>query len=82
MNEPTLTTHCPGPMDRRNFLQFGLAGFGALSLQGLMKVRAENAAKPKSERTAVILVWLPGGCSHIDTYDPKPEAPIEYRGPF
>ena len=82
MNEPTPTTHCPGPMDRRNFLQFGLAGFGALSLQGLMKVRAENAAKPKSERTAVILVWLPGGCSHIDTYDPKPEAPIEYRGPF
>ena len=41
--------------------------------------------RPRSslaERTAVILVWLRGGCSHLDTYDPKPDAPSEYRGPF
>ena len=35
-----------------------------------------------SERTAVIVVWLRGGASHLDTYDPKPDAPAEYRGPF
>ena len=28
------------------------------------------------------MVWLPGGCSQLDTYDPKPEASSEYRGPF
>src|SRR5262249_386954 len=33
-------------------------------------------------RTAVILVWCRGGMSHLDTFDPKPEAPTEYRGPF
>ena len=39
-------------------------------------------SKPNSEKTAVIMVWKPGGCSHIDTYDPKPNASSEYRGPF
>jgi len=63
-------------------MQFGLGAFGSLSLPGMLRLRAENALKSKSERTAVILVWLPGGCSHIDTYDPKPEASTEYRGPF
>jgi hypothetical protein len=57
---------------------------GSLTLPGLLRLRAE-AASPgtsASERTAVILVWLRGGCSHLDTYDPKPDAPSEYRGPF
>ena len=34
------------------------------------------------ERTAVIIVWLRGGCSHLDTYDPKPQAASDFRGPF
>lgn len=54
----------------------------ALSWPGLLRLRAENASKPKNERTAVIMVWLPGGLSHIDSYDPKPEIGSEYRGPF
>src|SRR5207248_5570447 len=33
-------------------------------------------------RTAVIVVWLRGGASHLETYDPKPDAPAEYRGPY
>ncbi|MDA7873734.1 DUF1501 domain-containing protein [Rhodopirellula sp.] len=75
--------HCPGPasLDRRGFMRFGLAGFTSLSLPGLLRLRAANpdaTKKPKS----VILVWKPGGCSHIDTYDPKPDAASEYRGPF
>jgi hypothetical protein len=73
---------CAGPMGRRGFMQIGIAGFASLGLPGLLKLRAENALKPASERTAVIMVWLPGGQSHIDTYDPKPEIGSEYRGPF
>lgn len=69
-------------MTRRGFMRIGLAGFGTLSLPGLLRLRAENAVKPAQERTAVILVWLIGGCSHLDTYDPKPEIGSEYRGPF
>ena len=62
----------------------GLAGFTSLSLPGLLRLRATAADPPatSSGKTAVIMVWKPGGCSHIDTYDPKPEASAEYRGPF
>ena len=63
-------------------MQVGLTGFASLSWPGLLKLRAENALKPKRERTAVIMVFLPGGQSHIDTYDPKPDIGSEYRGPF
>ena len=69
-------------MDRRGFMRIGLTGFASLGWPGLLKLRAENAAKPARERTAVILVWLRGGCSHLDTYDPKPDIGSEYRGPF
>jgi hypothetical protein len=51
-----------------------------------MRLRAASAAaenaSSKQTKTAVIMVWKPGGCSHIDTYDPKPQAGSEYRGPF
>jgi uncharacterized protein (DUF1501 family) len=65
---------------RREFLRFGLSAFGALSLPALYRLRAAPAGA--GERTAVIIVWLRGGASHLDTYDPKPDAPAEYRGPF
>jgi len=48
-------------------------------------MRAQAAAMAggkKADRTAVIMVWQPGGCSHLDTYDPKPDIGSEYRGPF
>src|SRR3954447_15184569 len=67
---------------RREFLRAGLAAFGSLSLPGLLRLRAEAARAVPRERTAVIVVWLRGGISHLDTYDPKPDAPAEYRGPF
>lgn len=72
---------------RRSFMRMGLAGFGSLSLPGIMRLRAASGAESSggesaSKRTAVIMVWQPGGCSHIDTYDPKPLATSEYRGPF
>ena len=82
---------CPGPnsgsFGRREFLRTGLAGFASLSLPGILKLRSQNSlfASERAaarEKTAVIMVWQPGGCSHIDTYDPKPDAASEYRGPF
>jgi len=63
-------------------MRIGLAGFASLGWPGLLRLRAENAMKPTREKTAVILVWLRGGCSHLDTYDPKPDIGSEYRGPF
>ncbi len=68
-------------LGRRGFLQVGLAGFAHLSLPGVLRLRAASP-QPKLKKTAVIMVWLPGGLSHIDTYDPKPDAGSEYRGPF
>jgi len=73
---------CPGPFQRRELLRLGLGGFGGLSLQGMLRLRAESLVPQEHKSTAVILVWLPGGCSHLDTYDPKPDAASEYRGPF
>ena len=73
---------CPGPLMRREFLRVGLAGLTSLSLPGIFRLRAESPLSEQRERTAVIMVWLPGGLSHIDCYDPKPDAPSEYRGPF
>ena len=67
---------------RREFLRVGLAGFGTLSLPGLLRLRAAAATPSAKNRTAVIIVWLRGGCSHLDTYDPKPQAGSEYTGPF
>ncbi|WDI41666.1 DUF1501 domain-containing protein [Bremerella sp. P1] len=74
---------CSGPASRRGFMRMGLAGFASLSLPGMFRLRAESpSADPSRKKNAVIMVWKPGGCSHIDTYDPKPNAPVEYRGPF
>src|SRR5262249_40546072 len=81
--QPPSIFRCDGPLSsRRSFMQIGLTGFASMSFPGLLKLQAANAVKPQSERTAVIMVWLPGGQSHVDTWDPKPEIGSEYRGPF
>src|SRR5438874_1455630 len=66
---------------RRWFLQTGLAGLAGLSLPDLLRCRAGRAAAG-TDRRSVILIWLSGGPSHLDTWDPKPDAPAEVRGPF
>jgi uncharacterized protein (DUF1501 family) len=67
---------------RRWFLQTGLAGLAGLSLPGLLRARAARPAAGGTDRKAVILLWLSGGPSQLDTWDPKPDAPAEVRGPF
>lgn len=70
---------CDGP--RRRFLQVGALGCFGLSLPGLMRAEA-GTAPAKRKSTACILLWLQGGPSQIDTFDPKPDAPGDIRGPF
>src|ERR1017187_7955457 len=72
----------PRCQNRREFLQAGLTAVAGLSLPNLYRLQAQTKRPATLERTAVILVWLRGGMSHLDTYDPKPNAPTEYRGPF
>lgn len=72
---------CPGPLQRREFLRLGLAGLGSLSLSELLRLRA-RAGREAHRHRALLVVWCHGGASHIETYDPKPAAPSEYRGPY
>jgi hypothetical protein len=73
---------CPGPMRRRDFLRLGTLGLGGLGLADLLRLRARAAGGTPVRDTACIFVSLFGGPSHLETYDPKPDAPAEYRGPF
>ena len=67
-----------GP-SRRSYLKAGVLGSAGLSLSGLL--RHEAQASPTGSRPAsVIILWLRGGPSHIDMWDPKPDAPVESRG--
>ncbi len=68
--------------NRRQVLRAGLTGFTTLTLSGLYRARAALTATTQNSETAIILVWLRGGQSHLDTFDMKPLAPSEYRGPF
>jgi hypothetical protein len=72
--------YCDG-MNRRSFLQVGVAGLASLGLPQLLRAREASAEATGSRKdTAVILIWLDGGPSHMDLYDMKPDAPAEYRG--
>src|SRR4051794_39297496 len=67
-------------LHRRAFVQAGAASVLGLSLADVLRVRGsgENTGPAKS----VVLLWLWGGPGQLDTFDPKPAAPLEYRGPF
>ncbi len=80
------TKPCHGPLGRRQWLQLGGLGFGALALgvqptlAGLLAAAEQSSAVDRD--FSVILFWANGGPSHIDLFDLKPDAPAEYRGPF
>jgi len=67
---------------RRSFLQAGVLGLGGLALPDLLRLRASGAAAPGGDRRSVILFWLSGGPGHMETWDPKPDAPSGFRGPL
>lgn len=69
----------PPGMPRRSFLQLGAGGIGTLSVGQIAPLRAANS---QASKTAVILFWMAGGPSHIDTYDRKNNAPSQVPGPF
>jgi hypothetical protein len=72
---------CSGPLTRRSFLEVGSLALGALSLPDLLRARSQaSAANAPANDTSVILIWLQGGPSHMETYDLKPDAPIDFRG--
>src|SRR5437879_13723965 len=71
---------CNGPPRRREFLRLGTLALGGLGLSDLLSARAASA-RPDAD-TSVILFWMWGGPSQFETYDPKPDAPSEIRGPF
>lgn len=78
--------NCEG-VSRRQLLRVGGLGFASLTLPTLLRLQAEakaNPAAPMKNRDdlSVILMWMQGGPSHIDTFDPKPDAPAEIRGEF
>ncbi|MGL4551341.1 MAG: DUF1501 domain-containing protein [Gemmataceae bacterium] len=68
-----------GP-SRRDVLSVGTLAFAGLSLADVLRLRA--AGPPTTRAKSVILIWLRGGASHLDTYDMKPDAPAEIRGEF
>ena len=71
---------CDG-VTRRSFLQAGALALGGLTLDDVLRARAESPAK-NTRQKSVIMVHLSGGPSHLDMFDMKPEAPREYRGEF
>ncbi|HEV3344655.1 MAG TPA: DUF1501 domain-containing protein, partial [Pirellulales bacterium] len=72
---------CSGPTDRRTFLRAGALALGGMELADLLAARS-MAVTGADHDTAVILFWMWGGPSQLETFDPKPLAPSEYRGPF
>src|SRR5437764_10065887 len=86
MSTSRATIACPGPVNRRSFLKIGGLSMGALAggaPTDLARLLAAEAASPGADREfSVILLWAGGGPSHLDTFDLKPDAPAEYRGPF
>lgn len=73
---------CSGPLDRREFLKVGaISGLG-LTLGDYFKLQEAygDTTDPTPKAKSVIFIFMAGGMSHLETFDPKPYAPIEYRG--
>jgi hypothetical protein len=77
MNAPTFTT-------RRDFLRVGGLGLCGVGMLDVIRAQAASSSARKTTAKAkhLIVCWLGGGPPHLDTFDPKPEAPEDYRGQF
>jgi Protein of unknown function (DUF1501) len=67
---------------RRELLRIGSLGVVGLNLADLLRCQSRAGDAPPAPARSVILLWLWGGPSHLDTFDLKPAAPVEYRGPY
>ncbi len=73
---------CEGT-NRREFIRIGSLGLAGLTLPTLLQANAATAKKKEPiDNLSVIFMWMQGGPSHIDTFDPKPNAPSDIRGEF
>ena len=80
----SLNLNCAG-IARRDFIQLGVGGVLGLGMGDLINLRADAAkaaGKPSPDNVNCILVWLDGGPTHFETFDPKPDAPSDVRGEF
>ena len=71
--------YCDG-VSRRSFVQLGVAGMASLGLGDVLRAKAASPSKSGKSDVSTILIWLDGGPGHMDMYDMKPDAPVEYRG--
>jgi hypothetical protein len=84
---PELKRNCEGTA-RRDFLRLGVGAFLGMSFVDLIAHRAKAAAVARASGLAApsqvncIMIWLDGGPSHFETFDPKPDAPVDVRGEF
>lgn len=69
-------------VSRRGFVTAGVLGAAGFSLADLLRGEAVAATTPAKSVNSVIILWMRGGPSHIDMWDPKPDAPLDYRGEF
>jgi hypothetical protein len=69
-------------LDRRGFLKAGMLGATGLCLADLLRLEARANTAVATRNASVIILWMRGGPSHLDMWDPKPDAPAEYRGEF
>ena len=79
-----LKTNCAG-VRRRDFLQLGLGAAAGIGFSDLLRLRAQGAeamGKASPDEVRCILVWMDGGPTHFESFDPKPDAPREIRGAF
>ena len=76
----SISRNCAG-VTRRAALKAGFLGAAGLVLPEYLRARDAQPGLGTSDKS-VILIWLDGGPSQLETFDPKPEAPVEYRGPF
>ena len=77
-------SRCDG-LDRRDFLRVGglsAFGLGLGQFANLQRLQAAGSTRLPAKAKNCILIWLDGGPSHMETFDPKPDTPAEVRGPL
>src|SRR6478672_9044803 len=82
--QTSMPSRCRGTLDRRAFVRSGLVGLSSLGLAELFALESQAAAAGRSlnSNKALLVLWLWGGPSHMETFDLKPLAPVDYRGEF